>query len=221
MVSRIGRHRRPGKAAPVIRAARTTVAAGAVAAGAAAVSHSPAAAAAAIPRAGFTASYDVASAVQESVTVRPGDTLSVLAARHCGTPADWPGLYDANRGVIGNNDNIIIPGEVLVIRCARGPLPQERQHRPAATLASTAAIPTEGMSSFQQCVISRESGGNPDAQNPYSTASGLYGFLDTTWTAITGLPGPARDYSPAEQDAAFEKAYALDGTSPWRPYDGC
>ena len=70
-------------------------------------------------------------------------------------------------------------------------------------------------------VISHESSGNPDAQNPDSTASGLFGFLTSTWTAVTGLPGPARDYSVAAQEAAFNKLYAEDGTAPWAPYDGC
>jgi hypothetical protein len=81
--------------------------------------------------------------------------------------------------------------------------------------------PSGSTSSFQACVIARESGGNPEAQNPDSTASGLYGFLDTTWTSVTGLPGPARDYSVAQQNAAFEKLYAEAGTSPWAPSDGC
>jgi hypothetical protein len=75
--------------------------------------------------------------------------------------------------------------------------------------------------SFQACVIQHESGGNATAQNPTSTASGLYGFLSSTWTAITGLPGPARAYSVATQNAAFEKEYAAAGTAPWAPYDGC
>ena len=45
-------------------------------------------------------------------TVRPGDTLSSIAQRFYGNPADWRGLYQANRSVI-KNPNAIYPGEVL------------------------------------------------------------------------------------------------------------
>jgi LysM repeat protein len=45
-------------------------------------------------------------------TVRPGDTLSSIAQRFYGSPADWRGLYQANRSVIHNPD-AIYPGEVL------------------------------------------------------------------------------------------------------------
>jgi LysM repeat protein len=45
-------------------------------------------------------------------TVRPGDTLSSIAQRFYGSPADWRGLYQANRSVIKNPD-VIYAGEVL------------------------------------------------------------------------------------------------------------
>ena len=45
-------------------------------------------------------------------TVRPGDTLSSIAQRFYGNPADWRGLYQANRSVV-QNPNVIDPGEVL------------------------------------------------------------------------------------------------------------
>jgi len=66
-----------------------------------------------------------------------------------------------------------------------------------------------------------ESRDNYTAQNRYTTASGAYQFLDTTWQHLTGLPGHARDYSPAIQDAAFLKMYALAGTAPWNASRGC
>lgn len=40
-------------------------------------------------------------------------------------------------------------------------------------------------------VLARESGGNPTARNPRSTASGLWQFLDSTWA---GYAGYARAY---------------------------
>jgi LysM repeat protein len=45
-------------------------------------------------------------------TVQPGDTLSSIAQRFYGTTADWRLLYQANRSVI-TNPNQIFPGEVL------------------------------------------------------------------------------------------------------------
>jgi LysM repeat protein len=45
-------------------------------------------------------------------TVRIGDTLSSIAQRFYGNPADWRWLYQVNRSVI-HNPNVIRPGEVL------------------------------------------------------------------------------------------------------------
>jgi len=47
-----------------------------------------------------------------SYTVRIGDTLSSIAQRFYGNPADWRWLYQVNRSVI-HNPNVIRPGEVL------------------------------------------------------------------------------------------------------------
>jgi hypothetical protein len=77
-----------------------------------------------------------------------------------------------------------------------------------------------GFSSFEQCVIARESGGNPQAVNPSSGAGGLFQFLPSTWAAL-GFSGLPQYASVATQEAAFAKAYAQSGTSPWAPYDGC
>jgi hypothetical protein len=45
-------------------------------------------------------------------TVRQGDTLSGIAARH-GT--SWQRLYDLNRSVIGGDPNLIVPGQRLAL----------------------------------------------------------------------------------------------------------
>jgi hypothetical protein len=57
------------------------------------------------------------------------------------------------------------------------------------------------------CIRKYESDGNYRAQNPTTSASGAYQFVDGTWHAVTGLPGHAKDYSPATQDAAFYKLW--------------
>lgn len=65
-----------------------------------------------------------------------------------------------------------------------------------------------------------ESGGNPNAQNPSSTASGTYQFLDSTWQSLGGS-GSASDASPAEQRRMAEKLYAQQGSTPWAASQSC
>lgn len=47
-------------------------------------------------------------------TVVSGDNLSKIAQRYYGRQ-DWQKIYNANKGVIGGNPNLIKPGQVLVI----------------------------------------------------------------------------------------------------------
>ncbi len=48
-------------------------------------------------------------------TVQSGDTLSSIAWRMYGNSSFWSVIYEANRGVIGANPNLIRPGQVLAI----------------------------------------------------------------------------------------------------------
>jgi nucleoid-associated protein YgaU len=59
-------------------------------------------------------------AANESVVVRPGDSLWVIAAARIGRPASddqvavaWPRWYVANRVEIGSDPNLIKPGQIL------------------------------------------------------------------------------------------------------------
>jgi cell wall-associated NlpC family hydrolase len=65
-----------------------------------------------------------------------------------------------------------------------------------------------------------ESGGNPRAQNPSSSASGTYQFIDSTWRSLGGS-GSAKNASPAQQRAMAEKLLASQGTSPWNASKSC
>jgi nucleoid-associated protein YgaU len=47
--------------------------------------------------------------------VQPGDYLIKIAERFYADGDQWSRIYDANRGVIGTNPNLIIPGQRLVI----------------------------------------------------------------------------------------------------------
>jgi cell wall-associated NlpC family hydrolase len=72
-------------------------------------------------------------------------------------------------------------------------------------------------------IISCESGGNPKAQNPSSTASGLLQFLDTSWQAYGGgkYAARAKDATVAQQYEIANRAYAMSGLSPWAASRGC
>lgn len=51
----------------------------------------------------------------QSYTVRSGDSLWAIAARFYGSGTLWQRVYQENKGVIGNNPNLIFPGQRLVI----------------------------------------------------------------------------------------------------------
>lgn len=226
-----GHHRKPG-AAVRLAAAVTSAAAGITVAGTAL--SAPPAQALTVPTGGQVPAAVIAERqAPEQATVASGDTLSAIAARYCGTPDDWLGIWHASRG-IPDPDDIAI-GQQLVIACnASGPgytppappapavittaiqQPAPQYQRPAAETVSTA-----GDGSFASCVIARESGGNSQVMN--STGHyGLYQFSAGTWAAYGGDPADFGDASVAEQNQVFSNAMATPGgASNWSPYDGC
>lgn len=56
-----------------------------------------------------------------SYTVQPGDTLWDIAQRAYADPEDWDTIYNANKQVIGNDPNLIKPGQVLHIPAQSDP----------------------------------------------------------------------------------------------------
>lgn len=72
-------------------------------------------------------------------------------------------------------------------------------------------------------VIECESGGNPDAQNPVSTASGLFQFITGTWRAYGGaeFASTAAGATAREQTIIAEHAYAARGLRPWAASESC
>jgi nucleoid-associated protein YgaU len=75
------------------------------------------------PTAGMTPGEDPGSgpsAARDMVTVQRGDTLWSIAAAHLGpqattadVAAEWPRWYQANRSVIGDDPDLILPGQQL------------------------------------------------------------------------------------------------------------
>jgi hypothetical protein len=164
--------------------------------------------------------------------VAPGNSLSQISQLDCGTAADWTGIYDANVKVIGGNPDLIEPGQHLVISCRTGWAPQPPAVQESSVQYHASGVPvarsvpvrdvsTAGDGSFQSCVISRESGGNPDIWNA-SGHWGLYQFSESTWIAYGGSAGSFGNASVAEQDQVFDNAMATPaGAGNWAPYDGC
>ncbi|MEU2109436.1 peptidoglycan DD-metalloendopeptidase family protein [Streptomyces sp. NPDC019507] len=74
---------------------------------------------------------------RESYTVTPGDSLSGIAASER-VEGGWQALYDANRKVVGDDPDLIHPGQRLIVR---GAAPAPSDSRPAARPASPPKTP--------------------------------------------------------------------------------
>ena len=65
-------------------------------------------------------------------------------------------------------------------------------------------------------IIRTESGGDPTAQNPYSTAYGLCQFIDGTWQYVQDKWNVALDrYDPKDQLYACERLLEEEGIKHW------
>lgn len=84
------------------------------------------------------------------------------------------------------------------------PLQRKAKPPPVASLPRTLPQPRPGgwVRAFGECVIRHESGGDPRAENPTSSASGLFQFIDGTWQAWTKRSGVGRSYARASQAPA-------------------
>jgi LysM repeat protein len=172
---RTGRHTAPsqvekvaekaGKAAPAVAIAGALVA---LPQSAHASEKTPAKATAVAEQAQTTALVTrAAPAASRTYTVRPGDTLSRIAARFYGNPGRWTWIYAANRSKI-RNPNVIYAGERLTIP----------YHRPAGMSSYT---PRHAKSNSTTLTASaRKLSGN-------LSCSGL----EALWKAAGGAPGSA------------------------------
>jgi murein DD-endopeptidase MepM/ murein hydrolase activator NlpD len=148
-----------------------------------------------------------APALASTHTVQSGDTLSGIAAA---SGVSLSRLEAANSRI--TNPNLITVGELVDVPDGHG----GTSAAPAAVTpaAAPASSVSSAPSSFQSCVAWRES--SDTATDP----DGLYGILPSTWASL-GYSGTAGEASVAQQNVAFQRLYAEDGTSPWAPYDGC
>jgi hypothetical protein len=83
---------------------------------------------------------------------------------------------------------------------------------PGTTTSTGTKIGGDGSTSqILETIKKRESGGNYNAQNPYSSASGAYQFIDSTWQGLTRKYGIGSEFKSAKlapkdiQDAVAKK----------------
>jgi nucleoid-associated protein YgaU len=190
------------------------------------------------------------AAAPVTYTVKSGDTLSTIARHYYQDPNFWPAIYQANTRQIRYANEIQVGQVLTIpAKPAHAPAPPSElsapapapvhsssyeeaapvQHQYQDATERTAAVEspvqsttasTAGDSSFQQCVISRESGGNSQVMNS-SGHYGLYQFSASTWAAYGGDPADFGHASVSEQNQVFDNAIAAGGQSNWSAYDGC
>lgn len=59
-------------------------------------------------------SVEIASA--DTYVVQPGDSLWAIAEKATGSGYNWVKIYQNNLDVVGNNPNLIFPGQKLVLK---------------------------------------------------------------------------------------------------------
>jgi len=166
-----------------------------------------------------------------SYRVRPGDTLSQIAAHEYGRSADWPAIWWANRRQVPNpslisvGQQLRLPGKPLVrvwlARAARAEAaaaaaaPASSGQAPAP-VTSTGPVPASSGGVNWGAVAACESGGNWGA----NTGNGFYGglqFTQGTWDAYGGgqYASSANQATPAQQMAVANRVLAGQGIGAW------
>ena len=171
-----------------------------------------------------------------SYTIRPGDTLSAIAARAYGSAAGWPAIWWANRRQVPDPD-MITTGQRLALPSshqvppwlARAALAAAAAARPAPAAPAGAApadpaaaapaaspAPASPGGANWSAIAACESGGNWAA----STGNGFYGglqFTEQTWLANGGgrYASSANLATPAQQIAVAQNVLASQGIGAW------
>ena len=139
------------------------------------------------------------------------------AARVITTSGGHSDPFDGHRGNCGDGDHDGMDASCSVIFPHSGPTSVPQFH---AVVQAAAGGTFHGNGGMQQCIISRESGGNSQVTN----ASGHYGLYQFSYSTWVGSGGNGADFGHAsvgEQNQVFSNAVAARGYSDWAPYDGC
>ena len=171
----------------------------------------------------------------DSYTIRPGDTLSRIAAHAYGSGADWPAIWWANRRQVPDPD-LITAGQRLALPSsprvppwlARAAVAAAAAARPAPAAPADAAAapapsaqasgpaPASSGGTNWSAIAACESGGNWAA----STGNGFYGglqFTEQTWLGYGGgrYASSANLATPAQQIAVAQRVLAGQGIGAW------
>ncbi len=170
-----------------------------------------------------------------SYTVRPGDTLSAIAARAYANAADWPAVWWANRrqvpdpAMITAGERLQLPGSPQVppwlartalAAIAAPPAPaapvSAGPAAPAVPASASSPAPASPGGVRWAAIAACESGGNWSA----STGNGFYGglqFTEQTWLGYGGgrYAPSANQATPAQQIAVAQQVLAGQGIGAW------
>jgi hypothetical protein len=166
-----------------------------------------------------------------SYRVRPGDTLSQIAAHEYGRAADWPAIWWANRrqvpdpGLISVGQRLRLPGKPRVrawlaraaqAEAASAAVAPAGGGHASAPVTATGPVPASASGVNWSAIAACESGGNWGA----NTGNGFYGglqFSQGTWNAYGGgqYASSASQASAAQQIAVANRVLAGQGIGAW------
>lgn len=114
--------------------------------------------------------------------VKPGDTLYGISEHLFGTGYDWPWLYDENLNVVGQNPNLIYPGQKLI--------PAKGKHAAYGTSVWTSKtyVPQHAVTGDNDVSVAV-----PTTDATVSVGHGTLSCsgLESLWRAAGGNPGSA------------------------------
>jgi LysM repeat protein len=164
-----------------------------------------------------------ASSGSGTYTVKLGDTLSRVAARH--GLGSWRSLADANPQI--SNPNLILVGQQLVIPSGDGSV----HHQDRSSSVERTSSPVSSHSSPQSSSSSRQSSGSVASGGVWdrlaqcesggnwsiNTGNGFYGglqFTQSSWRAAGGSGSP-QNASRSEQIRVAQNLQKMQGWGAW------
>lgn len=141
-------------------------------------------------RAALTAARARAAVAAATYTVRAGDSLSAVAARRCGQPRDWTGIYAASRARhwTAGNANVLTAGQHLFVSCAY--LPSMLRYAPAPPPPPRPVYRAVSAVSGPSGSYHRASSGSSGnvSTSSYNSSSGTYSYagLERLWISAGG-----------------------------------
>ncbi|MEX0172866.1 transglycosylase family protein [Streptomyces sp. LMG1-1-1.1] len=135
-------------------------------------------------------------AVREMYTVTPGDSLSAIA-RDEHVQGGWKGLYETNRSVVGDDPDLIHPGQRLTLRIAAPRKADGAKAAPAAKAAAPArtAAPAKTTGKPARPATATPPGGT--AQPTGATRPGTRPSTPPVTRPTAPRPAPAASTKPA------------------------